>query len=185
MISQTVEYSLRAVATLAQNGSEPCTAKKISEITKVPGPYLSKLMQGLVRAGLVQSQRGLHGGFVLARSPETLTIWDVVDAVEPFQRIHTCPLNIRSHSATLCPLHRKLDDAMAMVETSFRETTLAELLADPESVTPLCEHQKGLQIVRLGTPSGPKSSSKATKKTTKTTTKKTAKKKVKKKAKKK
>ncbi|MDA7978415.1 MAG: Rrf2 family transcriptional regulator [Pirellulales bacterium] len=146
MISQSVEYALRAIVTIAQNEGEPCTAQKIAEITKVPGPYLSKLMQVLVRRGLVSSQRGLHGGFLLVRSPTELTIWDVVDAVEPIQRITTCPLEIKSHANGLCPLHRNLDQAMETVERMFRRTTMADMLSDSDSVTPLCEHQKTFTI---------------------------------------
>lgn len=146
MISQTVEYALRAVVTVAQHGGKPCTAKEISQITQVPGPYLSKLMQGLVRAGLARSQRGLHGGFVLTKEPADLTLWEIVDAVEPFKRIRQCPLGITTHGDTLCPLHQRLDNAMAMVEQSFRETTVIDLLAEPGSVTPLCEEEKVYEL---------------------------------------
>ena len=146
MISQTVEYALRAIVTLAQHRDAPCTAQKISAITHVPGPYLSKLMQGLVRAQLVTSRRGLHGGFVLIKEPHELTIWDVVDAVEPIKRIRECPLGIASHGARLCPLHRRLDQALEMVERSFRETTVAEVMAQPGSSTPLCEESPTVAI---------------------------------------
>jgi Rrf2 family protein len=77
MISQTVEYALRAVVFLADQ-REPRTTQEIAERTKVPAPYLAKVMQSLNRANLVHSQRGLHGGFTLAKSPGQLTIWDVV-----------------------------------------------------------------------------------------------------------
>lgn len=139
MIPQTVEYSLRAAVILAQCGSAPCTTQRLSEITDVPKPYLAKVMQALVRAGLVNSRRGLHGGFELARSPNDLTIWDIVDAVEPLQRIRKCPMGISAHSGGLCPLHRRLDDIMEFVERSFRATTLAELLHDDAGRSPLCE----------------------------------------------
>lgn len=138
MFSQTVEYSLRAVATLAQNKGQACTAQQISELTQVPGPYLSKVMQVLVRSGLVHSQRGLHGGFVLAKEPQEISILDVVDAVEPFKRIRSCPLGLDTHT-DLCPLHRCLDKGMALAEQEYRKTTIAELLHEPDSVTPLCE----------------------------------------------
>ena len=146
MISQTVEYALRSIVTIAQHDGTPCTAQRIAEITQVPAPYLSKMMQGLVRANLVTSKRGLHGGFVLTKEPTELTIWEVIDAVEPFKRIRQCPLGIGTHGDTLCPLHRRLDNAMAMVEDSFRSTTVAELLTQPGSVTPLCEEKKVLAI---------------------------------------
>jgi Rrf2 family protein len=152
MISQTVEYALRAIVTIAQHNGQTCTSKQISNITQVPAPYLSKLMQGLVRAGLAKSRRGLHGGFVLTKKPEDLSIWDVVDAVEPFKRIQECPLGLQSHAAGLCPLHRRLDNAMAMVEKSFRETSVSELLAEQGSVTPLCEQQKVHTLGGVGKP---------------------------------
>lgn len=158
MISQTVEYALRAIVTIAQHDGEPCTARKIAEITQVPSAYLSKLMQGLVRSGLVSSQRGLHGGFLLARDPQQLTIWDIVDAVEPIKRIRECPLGIQSHGANLCPLHRRLDKALEAIEVQFRQTTVAEILGQPGSVTPLCEEQK---LVALTTTS-PKGKTKHT-----------------------
>lgn len=139
MISQTVEYALRAIVTIAQQEGEPCTAKKIAEIAQIPLPYLSKMMQGLVRGGLVRSQRGLHGGFVLEKSPEEFSILDVVNMVDPLKRIHECPLGIGSHGRNLCPLHRKLDNALQATETIFRETTLAQMLSQPGQVTPLCE----------------------------------------------
>jgi Rrf2 family protein len=146
MISQTVEYALRAIVTIAQHDGQPCTAQQISKITQVPAPYLSKLMQGLVRAGIASSQRGLHGGFLLTRPPAELTIWEIVDAVEPIKRIRECPLGIGAHGGTLCPLHRKLDNALALVEESFQNTTVAEVLAQPGSVTPLCEETEVMTI---------------------------------------
>lgn len=142
MISQSVEYALRAVVTIAQYNGQPCTVQQIAAIARIPAPYLSKLMRGLVRVELVRSQRGIHGGFVLAKPATELTIWDIVDAVEPFQRIRSCPLGIQSHSRTLCPLHRRLDAAMASVEEQFRSTTVADILADPLGANPLCQEQR-------------------------------------------
>lgn len=139
MISQTVEYALRAAVTIALHEGRPCTARQISQLAQVPAPYLSKIMQRLVRAKVVNSQRGLHGGFVLARPPIELTVWDIVDAVEPLQRIRTCPLGFQSHSNTLCALHRRLDAAMATVEEQFRSTSIADVLSEPNQAAPLCQ----------------------------------------------
>ena len=138
MFSQTVEYALRAVVYLAGQDGEPCTTAQVAEVTKVPGPYLSKVLQSLGRAGLVQSQRGLHGGFVLARAAADLTILDVVEAVEPLRRYKECPLGLAAHRHRLCPLHKRLDDALAATEAAFRSTTVAEMLSEPTTSKPLC-----------------------------------------------
>jgi Rrf2 family nitric oxide-sensitive transcriptional repressor len=141
MFSQTAEYALRAVVYLAGQNSEPRTTAQIAEATRVPTGYLSKVMQALGRARLVQSQRGLHGGFTLARPAAELTVLDVIQAVDPIRRIESCPLGIKGH-INLCPLHRRLDQAMDLVENALRESTIAELLAEPERARgipiPLC-----------------------------------------------
>lgn len=139
MLSQTVEYALRATVYLAGQAPEPRTTDQIAAATRVPKAYLAKVLQGLVRAGLVHSQRGLGGGMTLTRDPSETTILQVVDAVEPIGRITTCPLGLASHGARLCPLHRRLDDALAQVELVFGSTTLSEVLADPSPSIPLCE----------------------------------------------
>lgn len=138
MISQTAEYALRAVAALASHPGEALVTQRMADITKVPAGYLSKVLQALGRAGLVRSQRGLKGGFALARPPEEISVYDVVQAVDPVQRIRTCPLGLAAHGARLCPLHKRLDDAMRMVEEAFRRSTIAEILAEPTKSKPLC-----------------------------------------------
>jgi Rrf2 family transcriptional regulator, nitric oxide-sensitive transcriptional repressor len=137
MFSQTVEYALRAVVYLAGQ-EEARTTQQIAAVTKVPSAYLAKALQNLNRAGLVRSQRGLHGGFSLGKSSSELTVWAVVQAVEPIRRYKTCPLELESHKARLCPLHKKLDDALAAIEKAFVETTLADILAEPTTSKPLC-----------------------------------------------
>jgi Rrf2 family protein len=141
LISQTAEYALRAAVCLASNREAPMTTQQIAAMAKVPAGYLSKVLQAMGRAGLVDSTRGLGGGFVLMRDPKDLTIYEVIEAVDPVQRIHTCPLGIKSHGENLCPLHRRLDDAMAMVERAFRDSTIAELLRTGSKSKPLCEVQ--------------------------------------------
>ena len=85
----------------------------------MPAGYLAKVLQGLSRAGLLHSQRGLGGGFTLARSPNQLTMWEVVQAVDPLRRIRECPLGFESHE-TLCPLHEQLDSAIAAIDNLLK-----------------------------------------------------------------
>ena len=142
MISQTAEYALRAMVWLASSPDAAQTNQQIAEQAKVPPGYLQKVMQALGRAGLVKATRGVGGGFLLARVPAEISIYEVVNAVDPFKRIHTCPLGLASHGTKLCPLHRRLDDALASTELSFRMTNLAELIDQPGQNVPLCEQGK-------------------------------------------
>jgi Rrf2 family protein len=139
MFSQTVEYALRAVAYLADQAPEARTTEQIAQVTRVPQAYLSKVIQSLSRAGIVRSQRGVKGGVSLAKAPSAVTILEVVNAVDPIVRIRECPLGLKAHGMRLCPLHRRLDNALASVEQAFATTTLAEVLAEPSESVPLCD----------------------------------------------
>lgn len=138
MLSQTVEYALRAVTFMAAAPEAAHTVDRIAEETQVPAAYLAKVMQQLVRGGLVASRRGVGGGFMLTKSPGRLRILEIVQAVDPIERITTCPLGIAAHGTRLCPLHRRLDNALAGMEKAFSESTLAEILAEPTRSRPLC-----------------------------------------------
>ena len=138
MLPKTAEYALRATVWLAQSPEESVSAEDLAEVTKVPRRYLHKVVQDLVRGGLLHSQSGPGGGYSLARRPEKITILDVVNAVAPLERIKHCPLGLPSHTR-LCPLHRELDRVYASAEDGFRRVTLAELTRSTSNIVPLCD----------------------------------------------
>lgn len=146
MLSQTVEYALRAMVCLAAADGQPQTRSQLVEQTQVPSAYLAKVMRELGRGELVTAQRGLHGGFRLARDAAGITLLNVVDAVEPLQRIRTCPLDIEWHGTQLCPLHRRLDTILAAAEEALAGTTLAEIVAERSGSIPLCREQPLIEL---------------------------------------
>jgi Rrf2 family nitric oxide-sensitive transcriptional repressor len=91
-----------------------------------------------VRCELVHSRPGPGGGYALTRSPEAITILDVVNAVAPLERIRHCPLGLPSHTS-LCPLHRELDRAYATTEAALARVTIGELLRSTSPIVPLCD----------------------------------------------
>jgi Rrf2 family nitric oxide-sensitive transcriptional repressor len=143
MISQTSEYALRAIVFLGNEGV-PRTGAQISQATKAPSDYLSKVMRRLVQAGIVRSQRGLHGGFTLARVPRELSVLDVINAVDPIQRIRECPLGNKAHGVNLCTLHRTIDETMGRAEEAFRNVTVDQILGE----------QKGARMCPFPVPTG-------------------------------
>jgi Rrf2 family protein len=130
MLSQTAEYALRAMVYLAEDGDDRITTQRIAEKAKIPAGYLAKVMQNLARAGLVNAQRGLGGGISLARPAEEISILEILDAVDPIERITACPIDHPGHQDALCPLHRKLDETMAEIRSTFAAARLSEMLGD-------------------------------------------------------
>jgi Rrf2 family protein len=114
------------------------SADALAEVTKVPRRYLHKVLQDLVRAGLVGSQPGPGGGYFLRQRPDEVTILDVVNAVAPLERITQCPLGLPSHT-TLCPLHKELDHVYALAQEALGRVTLGQLTRSSSKSTPLCD----------------------------------------------
>ena len=144
MLSQTAEYALRAIVTMAQGDGAGKTAQEIARESQVPLDYLSKVLNSLARGGVVRAQRGRHGGFTLAEPATHTTVLDVVNAVDPLRRIRSCPLHLAAHATRMCALHRKLDEALASVEEAFRSTTIASLCEDTTPV--LCQEDDYVAI---------------------------------------
>lgn len=128
LLSEACEYGLRTVVWLAQRPNEPQKVKDIAgEIRAAPG-YLVKVLQDLARAGILSARRGSNGGFTLLSDPTTLTALDVINAIDPLERITSCPLQLEAHQTGLCPIHRQVDDATAMLEDVFRQLTVQDVV---------------------------------------------------------
>jgi Rrf2 family protein len=138
MISKTAEYALRAVACMGAQPECPLSANTLAEQTQVPRRYLTRVLQDLCSADMVQSRPGPGGGYKLATSPQKLTILDVINTVEPIQRIKKCPLGLKTHTK-LCPLHAELDRAYAATEQAFASVTIQQLVSSTNPIIPLCE----------------------------------------------
>jgi Rrf2 family iron-sulfur cluster assembly transcriptional regulator len=83
-VSTRGDYASRALLSLALHSAEsgPTSVRDIAERTGLPQPYLEQILLALKGAGLVRSKRGVGGGYVLARDPESITLGDVVSAVD-------------------------------------------------------------------------------------------------------
>lgn len=122
MFSQTVEYALRAMVQLASDSPQASTTKEIAEKTKVPSAYLAKVLQSMRRAGLIHSRRGVGGGVTLAHEPKSISLLEVIDAVEPLKR------SGGKGRGAATPLQRTLDDALRVVRKTFAASSLADML---------------------------------------------------------
>ena len=91
MLSLTSEYALRAMIHLAQRAEEwPITGKQIAKESGIPAKYLSKVLGDLVRAGVLESARGIGGGFRMVRPPRKVALYDILAPFEPLQH-RRCP----------------------------------------------------------------------------------------------
>jgi len=80
-LTKRADYGLIAMRYLAERGASS-SAKDIAEAHGVPPELLAKILQKLVKTGLLVSQQGINGGYVLARDPRTITAFEVIKAIE-------------------------------------------------------------------------------------------------------
>jgi Rrf2 family transcriptional regulator, cysteine metabolism repressor len=127
--SARVSYGLRAASFLAERyGSGPALGREISEAESLPGAYLEQIMAALRRSGLVTGTRGTRGGYVLTRSPEQITLTELVTALEGPIELAECPGGPSCcASPETCAVREVFDSAEAALLGVFDAQTLANL----------------------------------------------------------
>ena len=136
MLSQTAEYALRAVLYLAERGQPaPVNVDEMAAALGIPANYLSKTLQVLVRARILGSLRGPHGGFQLAVAPEDLSLMRVVAPFDPIVERRRCLLGRPECSDRHpCAAHDKWKATAEKVAHFFRSTTVADVRGTPEQL---------------------------------------------------
>lgn len=132
MLPKTTEYALRAMGWLATlPPGTAATSAEFAEHTRIPRHYVSKLMRRLVIAGLVRSQRGHGGGFVLARPPDQIRFAEILGAVDFPGELGACVFG-RSECSDVnpCPLHPMWVELRTRFVTWAEETHLGQVKPD-------------------------------------------------------
>ena len=130
MLSQTAEYALRAVLSIAEEpGGAPVGAKRLAAVLRIPQNYLSKTLHQLGRAGVLESTRGKLGGFQLARPPSRIPLLDVVTPFDDLTGRRTCLMGRTVCSDyTPCAAHARWKEVAERTAQFFSETTVADLM---------------------------------------------------------
>jgi Rrf2 family transcriptional regulator, nitric oxide-sensitive transcriptional repressor len=138
MLSQTTEYALRAMACLALKPDELTPTPALARMAHVPPNYLAKVLQQLSGAGLITGRRGVGGGYKLSRSPDEISLLDIVNAIGEVKKIECCPCDTENSNNLLCPLHSRTAAAISAVVDIYSSTSLGDLLTDRNPKGPVC-----------------------------------------------
>lgn len=128
IFSRPCQYAIQAMTSLAVTPGGAAHAEKIAQDQGIPRPVLSKVLQDLVRKGLLESRRGPGGGFTLSRRPELITLRDIVAAIDGLDQFYTCVAGLPACSdETPCPLHNMWREMRVGLMETFETTTLQDL----------------------------------------------------------
>jgi Rrf2 family transcriptional regulator, nitric oxide-sensitive transcriptional repressor len=134
MLTQTVEYALRATLHIAREFPQAIRVNEIADAVEAPRTYLAKILGDLARAGILESTRGPAGGFRLARDPALVTLSNVVVRLDGRQERRCLLGGGRCGENPSCTAHARWAPIANEVDAFFGKTTLADLLHTP---TPL------------------------------------------------
>lgn len=127
--SSACEYAIRAMTYVAN--FEPGTrllARDISAHEHIPGPFLGKIFQTLVRAGLLKSSKGPGGGFALAKDPDSISLYDIYRAVDGDTYLDACAVGLARCSDEMpCPLHERWKPIREKIRNYLESTSLASM----------------------------------------------------------
>ena len=130
--SKSTELAIHGLWMLARRSPELLLISEMAEAQGASQSYLAKVFQKMARRGLVNSTRGKRGGFTLARRPESISIADVVRAIEAQEPIYDClHLSRGCEGNSDCKLGGMFDEVEQVMYTVMERTSLADLLASP------------------------------------------------------
>lgn len=134
MLSKTGLHAVRAIVALAKLPKDTYAgAAKVAQDIGAPQNYLGKLLKTLAEEGLVESQKGLGGGFRLVRAPEAISLFDIVEPIEHISRWSGCILGWPECSeAHPCAMHNRWKMVRDTYLQMLHRTTVAELAAKGE-----------------------------------------------------
>ena len=130
MLSSACQYAIKACIYLSTKavGYPLIGLKEIAEAIDSPPPYTAKILNTLVREKLLDSGRGPHGGFVLAKEPENIRIIQIIDAIEGKDRFRTCLLGEElCCGKSPCAIHEQFHPVREHLLKVFNNTLLSDL----------------------------------------------------------
>ena len=126
-LSKKADYGLIAMKHLAMHSDESISAREIAAEYHIPAELLAKVLQKLARKGLLVSQQGMNGGYVLARDPARISIVDVVEALEGPISITPCERGDECQQLQMCSVRDPLLKIKAKVVRVLGDTSIYEL----------------------------------------------------------
>ncbi|MSS74000.1 MAG: Rrf2 family transcriptional regulator [Candidatus Latescibacteria bacterium] len=129
-LSRACTYGVRATLFLATRpDAQPVLVKDIAERLGIPFHFLGKIVQGMVKTGVLVSYKGRNGGVALARPTDQIKLREVVEAIDGPDLLKECVLGLPECSGDHpCPLHAQWSGIRGEIETMLGEKNVAEMM---------------------------------------------------------
>src|SRR5580704_4960549 len=137
-LTKKADYGLMAMKHLAERAPHSaCSAKDVADAYGIPQEALAKILQRLVKAGLLHSQHGMNGGYTLARDAETISAFEVIRAIDGPLFITSC-ITVRGEcdQTERCTIKEPLRRVNESIEQVLRRISISEMKEEMETKKP-------------------------------------------------
>ena len=129
LITRDTDYAIRALAYMAKNRSEIYNVPALMTDLDIPKPFLRKILQALTQKGILNSYKGVGGGFKLAKDPVDICVTDVMEAFQGRLSLNECFFKKKiCPGRSTCPLKKRIGKISEYVEKELRSITVKDLI---------------------------------------------------------
>jgi Rrf2 family protein len=154
-LTKKADYGLIAMRHLAEHADlGACSAKDLAEMYGIPQEALAKILQRLVRIGLLTSQHGTNGGYVLSRDPRKISVLEVIRAIDGPLFMTSCKSVKGCGTSSKCTVREPLQKVGRAIEAVLGNLTVWELQESRDAAAPIALRMAEDELVKIEVSSG-------------------------------
>ena len=129
LVTRKTDYAVRCILYLAQAKEQVANVTEVSRQMHIPKTFLAKIFQKLAKAGLVASQRGMNGGFRLAKEPRKISLLDIMEAIQGPLCVNVCAVDRKKcKRSAVCSVHPFWVELRQEMNQRLKEQTIDRLI---------------------------------------------------------
>ena len=135
LLTRECDYGVRVIRALADGSKK--TVDTVASEEMIPKKYAYKIIKKLEKAGYVQSLRGRSGGYLLLRDLNTISLLDIISAVDANRYVNECIKDeslcpFKNHPTKRCTVHKEIERLQGLLEAELQSKPMSIILAQPE-----------------------------------------------------
>ncbi len=143
-ISKLADYAVVILTIMASSDDGLMSAAKLSITSNVPEPTVSKILKMLSKGGIIESTRGIHGGYALVTDPSEITVEDIIQAIDGPVLVTACAegANVKCNLGSACKMRGRWNEVNHAIRGALSSVSLQSIIVGDEELD--CETKKAV-----------------------------------------
>ena len=146
VLTKNTDYAIRALLALAAKKGSYVSAKSIATEHDIPYQFLRRLLQEMIRHGLIVSKEGVQGGFMMKKDPDTISITQLIEIFQGKVQVSECMFRKQiCGNRARCVLRHEIMRIEQVVQSEFEKVTIGKLMRDLEAANQVQPKSAGIE----------------------------------------